>query len=416
MKRLVAAALAGAIGIAAVAGIAIAQQSQPAGKLTLYNGENFTGESRVLTTHSPDLNAQQFNDEAASLVAVGRWRVCFDAGYQGECREVEGRLPQLGDFAHSISAVRYLGPSRSGDIGDAEVQAGPRDLILFSGPNYTGRQIILNRSTSSLGQQSFENTAQSAKTSGTWKLCADNGYSGQCMTISADTPNLGGLNRKVSSALQGAPPPASGMEAGWDRPGSDMMQKAFGQQGPEKCKQWCDRTKGCKAWTWVKPGVQGDGAMCYLKNTVPDRVKDDCCTSGVAGQGEVTYVPEYGKDRMGSDYHSAELGQRGWETCKSMCDRDGRCKAWTWVKPGVQGDGAMCYLKDPAPSPSASDCCVSGLPQRQSPRAALEGQAPRNTVPEPARRVGQTARDAAESRVNGEVGRRVDEAVGGIFD
>ncbi len=48
--------------------------------------------------------------------------------------------------------------------------------------------------------------------------------------------------------------------------------------------------------------------------------------------------------------------------CKTACDTNARCKAWTYVKPHtVQGDKPNCWLKRSAPPASRSPCCVSGL-------------------------------------------------------
>lgn len=71
---------------------------------------------------------------------------------------------------------------------------------------------------------------------------------------------------------------------------------------------------------------------------------------------------EYNTDRYGSDYNSFELRQANPVACQAACQADGaRCKAFTYVKPGVQATGAMCHLKNTIPSPSACDFCVSGV-------------------------------------------------------
>ena len=50
--------------------------------------------------------------------------------------------------------------------------------------------------------------------------------------------------------------------------------------------------------------------------------------------------------------------------CRQACLEDERCRAYTYVKPGVQGPKARCYFKDPAPAATADACCVSGVKQR----------------------------------------------------
>jgi hypothetical protein len=74
-------------------------------------------------------------------------------------------------------------------------------------------------------------------------------------------------------------PPGGGMEAATNRFGSDY--RSLDAPDARKCQAACAGEAQCKAWTWVKPGVQGPSAKCWLKNAVPAVSKNDCCTSGV---------------------------------------------------------------------------------------------------------------------------------------
>jgi hypothetical protein len=65
-------------------------------------------------------------------------------------------------------------------------------------------------------------------------------------------------------------------------------------------------------------------------------------------------------DRPGQDYYAFDLRAANPETCRAACERDTRCRAFTYVKPGVQGRYARCYLKKAAPTKRADRCCVSG--------------------------------------------------------
>lgn len=65
-----------------------------------------------------------------------------------------------------------------------------------------------------------------------------------------------------------------------DRPGNDFHNVALrGNFG--HCLELCRTTRGCRAWTFVKPGFQGASARCWLKDVVPAAVRNPCCTSGV---------------------------------------------------------------------------------------------------------------------------------------
>jgi hypothetical protein len=71
-------------------------------------------------------------------------------------------------------------------------------------------------------------------------------------------------------------------------------------------------------------------------------------------------LAEPGFDRPGQDYKNFELDS-GANTCEFACTSDSQCKAWTYVKPGVQGAKARCWLKSGVPPLVSNGCCVSGL-------------------------------------------------------
>jgi hypothetical protein len=60
---------------------------------------------------------------------------------------------------------------------------------------------------------------------------------------------------------------------------------------------------------------------------------------------------EYDIDRPGGDYRNFELTVANPELCSAACAQEGPCRAWTFVKPGVQGALARCWLKSQVPSP-----------------------------------------------------------------
>lgn len=70
---------------------------------------------------------------------------------------------------------------------------------------------------------------------------------------------------------------------------------------------------------------------------------------------------EYNTDRMGSDYRNFDLTRANPALCQTRCSREARCKAWTYVKPGIQGPKARCWLKTSVPVAKPNACCVSGL-------------------------------------------------------
>ena len=144
------------------------------------------------------------------------------------------------------------------------------------------------------------------------------------------------------------------MEYETNRGGKDYKSFELNQANPAQCLTACDKDQTCKAWTYVKPGVQGTKARCWLKNDIPEARLDSCCVSGVKGR-------EYNMDRKGSDFRSFELEIADPNFCQKACDDEIKCKAWTYVKPGVQGEKARCWLKNSIPSVEPDFCCVSGV-------------------------------------------------------
>jgi hypothetical protein len=69
--------------------------------------------------------------------------------------------------------------------------------------------------------------------------------------------------------------------------------------------------------------------------------------------------PEIRTNRFGGDYASREVPTA--EQCQSACASEARCKAWTWIKPGIQGPAAKCWLKSTVPAARSDDCCTSGV-------------------------------------------------------
>lgn len=95
------------------------------------------------------------------------------------------------------------------------------------------------------------------------------------------------LSEALTQTVAAAPEPepayalGEGMEDGIDRPGNDFRSLDLASADPALCQAECVGEDKCMAWTFVKPGVQGDNARCWLKTPAPATVEKDCCISGV---------------------------------------------------------------------------------------------------------------------------------------
>lgn len=73
------------------------------------------------------------------------------------------------------------------------------------------------------------------------------------------------------------------------------------------------------------------------------------------------FAQEQNINRPGGDYKNFPLTKADPYECEKACRNDIRCKAWTYVKPGVQGPKAHCWLKDSIPLPQWDSNCISGV-------------------------------------------------------
>jgi hypothetical protein len=55
---------------------------------------------------------------------------------------------------------------------------------------------------------------------------------------------------------------------------------------------------------------------------------------------------------------------RGWKECEAACAGAAQCGAWSYVRPGVQGPQARCWIKSRAPNPVVNASVISGVKWR----------------------------------------------------
>jgi hypothetical protein len=154
-------------------------------------------------------------------------------------------------------------------------------------------------------------------------------------------------------------------QTGYDRRGGDYQRFTIKTGDPAVCAATCERDARCRAWSFSYPLTAGAQATCWLKSRVPSRARDLCCVSGVRGAGVIeppTGPVEYSIDRVGGDYKSFEVTpDAAGATCRSACEGDNRCRAWTYLRPGYAGPAARCFLKDRLTRPRKKPCCISGV-------------------------------------------------------
>ena len=70
---------------------------------------------------------------------------------------------------------------------------------------------------------------------------------------------------------------------------------------------------------------------------------------------------QVGYDRPGGDYSSSTVRNGDPAVCAGRCERDGRCRAWSFSFPRTLHVHATCRLKNRVPSRLEDACCVSGV-------------------------------------------------------
>jgi hypothetical protein len=76
-------------------------------------------------------------------------------------------------------------------------------------------------------------------------------------------------------------------------------------------------------------------------------------------KADPTIMPD--TDMTGSDLRHFELPKPRPRLCQEACFNDEACRAWTFLREGLLGPLAVCWLKSGTPVPRPDPCCVSGL-------------------------------------------------------
>jgi hypothetical protein len=74
-----------------------------------------------------------------------------------------------------------------------------------------------------------------------------------------------------------------------------------------------------------------------------------------------TAQAQTGFDRFGGDYTSFVVRPADPALCAARCDRDSRCRAWSFSYPRTVTGPAMCWLKNEVPARTEASCCSSGV-------------------------------------------------------
>ena len=106
-------------------------------------------------------------------------------------------------------------------------------------------------------------------------------------------------------------------ESATDRPGKDFAHHTLPTADPQLCEKECVANQQCLAYTYVRPGVQGPEAVCWLKASAPPAVSNSCCVSGRKGLlGALPPAHRKPVAAVGADGQPLPPGASGLAQCK----------------------------------------------------------------------------------------------------
>ena len=156
-------------------------------------------------------------------------------------------------------------------------------------------------------------------------------------------------------------------QVGFDRPGGDYANAPVRSGDPARL-----RHSAATATIAAAPGASPIRARRRARRCAGSRIrsrrprKTVCCVSGVRGAAVVE--PKTGPTRIldRSRRRRLQVARRRTPTrpatsCAKACQADGKCRAFTYVRPGYGGASARCYLKDRITRPRRKPCCISGV-------------------------------------------------------
>lgn len=159
-----------------------------------------------LTANADELDSRRFENRAdAAFINGGVWRLCDGRQGSGQCADFSpGRYETLGTLNGRVESAYLIGslPDR---VAYAPAVPSGR-AVLYQYPNFAGLTAVVDANRApDLDWANFKSPAASLRIeSGTWLVCSDIGYQGDCQVLEpGNYPVLTGqLDKGVYSARQ----------------------------------------------------------------------------------------------------------------------------------------------------------------------------------------------------------------------
>jgi hypothetical protein len=270
-----------AIALVALAAVVPASAQSRGGRgIELFSEPNFGGDSRFFPDGQWNLAERGFNDRTMSVRVYGRdsWQLCDNHGYGGACVFINRDEPDLNrlGIAGRVSSFRRAddGYHRDGG-GYGRPDTRGAGLILFEGPNFSGRSVRLHEQVADFEWNRFNDTAQSLVANGRWVVCEHRDFGGACQVVIGEYNDLNriGMWGRISSAR-----PANANEGGgYDDGGYGYPGGHYGDTRPT--------ARGRTAAFFVSPDLRG--ISCSNSRGCFNQAADQFCRQ--AGYREAEY-------------------------------------------------------------------------------------------------------------------------------
>ena len=190
-----------------------------AAEMKVFKQPNFAGDSITLNGDLSDFSNRKFQDQASSVVVrSGRWQVCSQPDFGGDCLILErGEYSRLDErLYHRVESAR---PVEDRFAESPRYHDGPRDryaetrrpprwqkggessIELYTRPGFEGRTYRAEEDMQTLARTGVDRRVYSAIVNdGSWQVCSQPNYGGYCRVLEpGQHEDLGRLSGQIGS-------------------------------------------------------------------------------------------------------------------------------------------------------------------------------------------------------------------------
>ena len=174
--------------------------------LTMYTQPDFTGQQHTFRGDATSLVHSGVEDQASSArIDSGQWQLCTQPDFKGDCMTLgPGDYSRLDERVfHKVESVRQVGGNERYQRYSrySGYDEGSGALELFAGTGFRGHMMDLDRDMPRLGGRGEGLGISSLVVNeGTWELCTEPGFRGECETYDrGHYRDIGRLNNQVGS-------------------------------------------------------------------------------------------------------------------------------------------------------------------------------------------------------------------------